>query len=342
MSNIVKSIRDRAKKSIKTIVLAEGEERRTVEAAKIAVEERFARIILLGREDKISDLAKETGLEMNMVKIIDPAKSADINRYADLLYNLRKRKGMNERTALETALNPLYFGTLMVKAGDADGMVCGAITSSADVLRSALQIIKTAPDTKLVSTAFIMNIERDDGQNSIFAFADCVVNVNPTAREAADIAVTTARTFEQFVGEEPRVAMLSYTTYGMDTGKVLKKMQEAAYIAKRQCPSLQIDGEMQLDAAIDESVAKIKIKNSAVGGRANVLIFPDLNSGNICYKIVQRLCGAEVIGPIIQGLAKPVNDLSRGCVPEEIANVIAITAIQAAQCECAEKKPKNS
>lgn len=337
MSNIVKSIRDRAKKSIKTIVLAEGEERRTVEAAKIAVEEGFARIILLGREDKISDLAKETGLEINTVKIIDPAKSADINRYADLLYNLRKRKGMNERTALETALNPLYFGTLMVKAGDADGMVCGAITSSADVMRSALQIIKTAPDTKLVSTAFIMNIERDDGQSSIFAFADCVVNVNPTAREAADIAITTAHTFEQFVGEEPRVAMLSYTTYGMDTGKVLKKMQEAAYIAKRQRPSLQIDGEMQLDAAIDESVAKIKIKNSAVGGRANVLIFPDLNSGNICYKIVQRLCGAEVIGPIIQGLAKPVNDLSRGCVPEEIANVIAITAIQAAQCECAKK-----
>ena len=333
MSEIVRRIRERAKENIKTIVLAEGEEARTIDAAKTAVEEGFAEIILLGNKERITVLADNAGLDINKVEIIDPIKSSKINEYADLLYQLRKKKGMDEQTAFKTALKPVYFGTLMVKSGDADGMVCGAVTFSADVMRSALQVIKTAPDTNLVSTAFIMNVERDDGTENIFAFADCVLNVNPTAREAADIAITTSQTFRQFVGEEPRVAMLSYTTYGMDTDKVLKKMQEAAYIAKHRMPELQIDGEMQLDAAIDESVAKIKIKNSKVGGRANVLIFPDLNSGNICYKIVQRLCGAEVIGPIIQGLAKPVNDLSRGCVAEEIANVIAITAIQAAQIE---------
>lgn len=331
MSNIVERIRAQAKKSRKTIVLAEGEEKRTAEAAKVAVEEGFADIILLGNRGIITNLAEEAGLDINTVEIIDPERSSKLNEYAGLLYNLRRRKGMDEQTALKTALKPLYFGALMVKAGDADGMVCGAVTSSADVMRCALQVIKTAPDTELVSTAFIMNMLGEDGADNIFAFADCVVNVNPTAREAADIAVTTAKTFKRFVDEEPRVAMLSYATYGVDTDTVLRKMQEAAYIAKRNCPELKIDGEMQLDAAIDESVARATIKNSPVGGRANVLIFPDLNSGNICYKIVQRLCGAEVIGPIIQGLAKPVNDLSRGCVAEEIANVIAITAIQAAQ-----------
>ena len=331
MSNIVERIRMNAKKDLKTVVLAEGEDERVVKAAKIAVDEGFAKIILLGNKDKVLSLADSKGLDINKIDIIDPKTSGKLNEYADLLYQLRKRRGMDEETAFNTALNPLYFAALMVKSGDADGMVCGAITPSADVMRSALQVIKTAPDSELVSTTFLMNMPTDDGSDNVFAFADCVVNVNPNVYEVADIAVTTAKTFKQFVGEEPRVAMLSYTTYGADTNTVIRKMQEAAYFAKRNCPELKIDGEMQLDVAIDESLAKRIIKNSAVGGRANVLIFPDLNSGNICYKIVQRLCGAEAIGPIMQGLAKPVNDLSRGCVAEEIANVIAITAIQAAQ-----------
>ena len=328
MSGITKRIRERAKRNIKTIVLAEGEDIRTIYAAKTAVEEGFAKIIILGRYDKVEELSREAGLDLNKVTVIDPIKSDKFEAYAEKLYQLRKERGMSEKMALDYIKQPVYFGTMMVKCNDADGMVCGAITSSADVMRAALQIIKTAPDTRLVSTAFIMDIDNDDIQNT-FAFADCVLNVNPTADEAAEIAITTADTFREFVGEEPVVAMLSYTTYGIDTDAVLKKMQEAAYLAKSRRPSIQIDGEMQLDAAIDESVAKIKVKNSPIAGRANVLIFPDLNSGNICYKIVQRLCGAEVIGPIIQGLDKPVNDLSRGCVADEIANVIAITAIQA-------------
>lgn len=327
MGRVAEHIRENAKKEIKKIVLAEGDDIRAVEAAKIAVTDGFAQIILLGTPQIIKKHAKSIEFDLSMVQIIDPRHSRNINIYADKLYELRKKKGMTEEQAVELVKTPLYFGTMMVKMGNADGMVCGCITSSADVMRAALQVIKTERGISLVSTAFLMEMEQ--GEGDVYAFADCVVNVNPSASQAADIAISSAKTFESFVGEEPRVAMLSYTTYGIDTDVVLRKMEEAAYLAKMRMPELKIDGEMQLDAAIDESVARMKLGRSEVGGKANVLIFPDLNSGNISYKLVQRLCGAKVIGPIMQGLAKPINDLSRGCVAEEIADVIAVTAIQA-------------
>lgn len=325
MSELSQSIRARAKRELKKIVLAEGEDMRVIEASKTAVEEGFAKIILLGSPDRIKELADEAGLDLNKVEVINPEHDPRLIEYADKLYALRKKRGMTEEQAVRLVKTPLYFATMMVKLGSADGMVCGCATSSADVMRAALQIIKTAKGTSLVSTTFLMNM----GEGRVFAFADCVVNVNPDASQAADIAISTAKTFESFVGEEARVAMLSYTTYGIDTDTVIRKMQEAAWLAKHREPKLNIDGEMQLDAAIDEYVANIKLKSSNVGGRANVLIFPDLNSGNISYKLVQRLGGAQVIGPIMQGLAMPVNDLSRGCVAEEIADAIAVTAVQA-------------
>ena len=325
MSELSQQIRERAKQDIKTIVLAEGEDMRVVEAAKTTVEEGFAKIILLGDKEKIAELADKAGLDLSTVDVINPEHNPRLIEYADMLYSLRKKRGMTEEQAVKLVKTPLYFGTLMVKAGAADGMVCGCVTSSADVMRAALQVIKTAKGTSLVSTAFLMNM----GEGRIYAFADCVVNVNPNASQAADIAISTAKTFESFVGEKARVAMLSYTTYGIDTDTVIRKMEEAAWLAKNRAPKLCIDGEMQLDAAIDESVANIKLGSSSVGGRANVLIFPDLNSGNISYKLVQRLGGAQVIGPIMQGLAMPVNDLSRGCVAEEIADTVAVTAVQA-------------
>lgn len=325
MSELSKSIRERAKRELKTIVLAEGEDMRVIEASKTAVDEGFAKIIILGNQDKIKKLADKVGLDLNAVEVVNPEHDPRLVEYADKLYMLRKKKGMTEEQAVRLIKTPLYFATMMVKEGAADGMVCGCVTSSADVMRAALQIIKTAKGTSLVSTTFLMNM----GEGRVFAFADCVVNVNPDARQAADIAISTAKTFESFVGEEARVAMLSYTTYGVDTDTVIRKMQEAAWFAKHKQPDLNIDGEMQLDAAIDEYVANIKLGNSKIGGRANVLIFPDLNSGNISYKLVQRLGGAQVIGPIMQGLAMPVNDLSRGCVADEIADTIAVTAVQA-------------
>ncbi len=327
MSRVSEHIRERAKEARKTIVLAEGEDMRVIEAAKTAVTEGFADIILLGNRDKINELADKAGLDIALISTVDPAHDDRLIEYADKLYELRKKKGMTEEQAVRLIKTPHYFAAMMVKNGDADGMVCGCVTSSADVMRAALQVIRTAPGISLVSTTFLMDMENGNGM--VYAFADCVVNVDPTAAQVADIAISTAKTFESFVGEEARVAMLSYATYGIDTDTVIRKMQEAAYLAKMKKPELIVDGEMQLDAAIDESVAKLKLKNSEVGGRANVLIFPDLNSGNISYKLVQRLGGARVIGPIMQGLAKPVNDLSRGCSAEEIADTIAVTVVQA-------------
>lgn len=328
MRDLSGNIRKRAAKDLKKIVLAEGEDIRVIKAAKTAIEEGFAKIVLLGDCNKIKELAKQEGLDCDScdsIEIINPEHDERLIEYTDLLYNLRKKRGLTEEQAVRLVKTPLYFATLMVKTGAADGMVCGCVTSSADVMRAALQVIKTAKGVSLVSTSFLMNMSED----RVYAFADCVVNVNPNAMQIADIAISSAETFESFVGEEARVAMLSYTTYGKDTNSVVSKMQEAAWRAKSKCPDLNVDGEMQLDAAIDEYVANIKIKNSMVGGRANVLIFPDLNSGNISYKLVQRLGGAQVIGPIMQGLALPVNDLSRGCTADEIADAIAVTALQA-------------
>lgn len=330
MATFTDSLKARAKQSIKTIVLAEGEEIRSLKAAEIALKEEYAKIILLGNENKIKSIADAEGADISGACIIDPETSDKNGEYADAFYELRKNKGVTPEQAAETVKNPLYYGVMMVKLGDADGMVAGAVNSSANVLRPALQILKTAPGTKLVSAFFIMSVpDCDMGNNGTFLFADCALNQNPTADEVSEIAISSAKSYEMLVGGEACVAMLSYSTYGSAKSELVEKMQEATRLAKEKAPQIKLDGELQLDAAIVESVGKQKAPESTVAGKANVLVFPDLNAGNIGYKLVQRLAKAEAYGPVLQGVAKPVNDLSRGCTAEDIAGVIAITAIQA-------------
>ncbi len=329
MQTFTDVLKDRARKSIKTIVLPEGEEVRSLKAAQIALDEGYAKVILLGNVEKINGIAESEGIDISKAQIIDPEVSEKNAEYANAFYELRKNKGITPEQAVETVKNPLYYGVMMVKAGDADGMVAGAVSSSANVLRPALQILKTAPGTKLVSAFFIMNVPNCDmGENGTFIFADCALNQNPTADEVSEIAISSAESFRKLVDAEPTVAMLSYSTYGSAKSELVDKMQEATRLAKEKAPDLKLDGELQLDAAIVESVGKQKAPESTVAGKANVLVFPDLNAGNIGYKLVQRLAKAEAYGPILQGIAKPVNDLSRGCTAEDIAGVIAITAIQ--------------
>ncbi|MDD6484060.1 MAG: phosphate acetyltransferase [Clostridiales bacterium] len=330
MSKFTDELKARAKQSIKTIVLAEGEELRTLKAAEIAVSEDYAKVILLGNPEKIAALAKAESVNIDGIPVIDPETSDKNGEYADTFYELRKAKGVTPEQAKETVKNPLYYGVMMVKNGDADGMVAGAVNSSANVLRPSLQILKTAPGTKLVSAFFIMNVpDCDMGSDGTFLFADCALNQDPNADEVSEIALSSAKSFEQLVGKEPQVAMLSYSTYGSAKSHLVEKMQEATRLAKEKAPDLKIDGELQLDAAIVSSVGEQKAPGSTVAGKANVLVFPDINAGNIGYKLVQRLAKAEAYGPVLQGIAKPVNDLSRGCSAEDIAGVIAITAVQA-------------
>ncbi len=330
MQTFTDVLKEKARQSIKTIVLAEGEELRSIKAAEIAINEKYAKIILLGNADKINAMAASEGANISGAQIIDPQNSDKSAEYAQMFYELRKNKGVTPEQATETVKNTLYYGVMMVKCGDADGMVAGAVNSSANVLRPALQILKTAPGTKLVSAFFIMNVPNCDmGENGTFIFADCALNQNPTADEVSEIAISSAQSFKSLVGAEPTVAMLSYSTYGSAKSELVEKMQEATRLAKEKAPQLKLDGELQLDAAIVESVGKQKAPESSVAGKANVLVFPDLNAGNIGYKLVQRLAKAEAYGPVLQGIAKPVNDLSRGCTAEDIAGVIAITAIQA-------------
>ncbi len=330
MQTFTDVLKDRARKSIKTIVLPEGEEVRSLKAAQIALDEEYAKVILLGNVEKIKAMAQSESIDIGKAQIIDPEVSDKNSEYANTFYELRKNKGVTLEEAAETVKNPLYYGVMMVKMGDADGMVAGAVSSSANVLRPALQILKTAPGTKLVSAFFIMNVPNCDmGENGTFIFADCALNQNPNADEVSEIAISSADSFRKLVGAEPTVAMLSYSTYGSAKSELVEKMQEATKLAKEKAPNLKLDGELQLDAAIVESVGKQKAPESTVAGKANVLVFPDLNAGNIGYKLVQRLAKAEAYGPVLQGIAKPVNDLSRGCTAEDIAGVIAITAIQA-------------
>jgi len=330
MENFTEKLKCRAKQSIKTIVLAEGEDLRSIKAADIVLKEEYAKIILLGDIDKIKAIADSEGLDISKAQIINPETSEKNSEYADAFYELRKSKGVTLEQAVETVKNCLYYGVMMVKLGEADGMVAGAINSSANVIRPALQILKTAPGTKLVSAFFIMNVpDCDMGANGTFIFADSGLNQNPNADEVSEIAISSAKSFETLVGEQAYVGMLSYSTYGSAKSELVEKIQEATRLAKEKAPQLKLDGELQLDAAIVESVGKQKAPESEVAGKANVLVFPDLNSGNIGYKLVQRLAKAEAYGPILQGIAKPVNDLSRGCTAEDIAGVVAITAIQA-------------
>lgn len=328
MSAFIDQLKERAKQDIKTIVLAEGEELRTIQCAAIVKKEGYAKNILLGNPEKIKSIAAAEGLDIEGVEIIDPALGNE--EYAEKFAELRKKKGVTIEQARETVKDPLYYGNMMVKMGAADGMVAGAVNSSANVIRPALQILKTAPGTKLVSAFFIMVVPNCTyGNNGTFIFADCGLNQDPNADEVSEIAISSAASYKQLIGDEPKVAMLSYSTYGSAKSDLVTKMQEATKLAKEKAPELALDGELQLDAAIVDTVAKQKAPASKVAGQANVLVFPNLDAGNIGYKLTQRLAKAEAYGPVLQGIAAPVNDLSRGCVAEDIAGVVAITAIQA-------------
>ena len=328
MGTFIDGLKSKAKSDLKTIVLAEGEELRTIKAASMVKAEGYAKTILLGNADKINAIANDEGIDIAGTEIIDP--SCGNEEFAELFAELRKKKGVTLEQARETVKDPLYYGVMMVKTGQVDGMVAGAVNSSANVIRPSLQILKTAPNTKIVSAFFIMNVpDCEYGENGTFVFGDSGLNQDPTADELAEIAISSAASFKQLVGAEPKVAMLSYSTYGSAKHDLVTKVQEATKLAKEKAPELALDGELQLDAAIVESVGKQKAPDSDVAGSANVLIFPDLNAGNIGYKLVQRLAKAEAYGPILQGVAAPVNDLSRGCTAEDIAGGVAITAVQA-------------
>ena len=325
---IIDKIKAKAKADVKHIVLPEGEETRNAQAAAIIAAEGLAKLTLLGNPEKVKEAANGASLEG--VTIIDPATSEKCAEYAAMLYEIRKAKGMTEEKAAELVKDPMYYGVMMVKAGDADGLVSGAIHSTGDMLRPALQIIKSKPGIKTVSSCFLMECpDKSYGDDGIMIFADCAVNIDPTAEELANIAIGAADSARALANMEPRVAMLSFSTMGSAKHDNVTKVQEATRIAKEMAPDLALDGELQLDAAIVEKVGQLKAPGSKVAGHANVLVFPDLGAGNIGYKLVQRLAGAEAYGPILQGIAKPCNDLSRGCSVEDIVATVAITAAQA-------------
>lgn len=325
----IDGIKERAKQNIKTIVLPETDDRRTLEAAARILSEGVANIVLVGNKEEIAKGAQ--GLDISKATIIDPNNTDKLQKYIDLLVEVRKSKGMTPEQAKELLTKDYqYFAVTMVKAGDADGMVSGAVHSTADTLRPSLQILKTAPNTKLVSSFFVIVVPNCEyGENGTFIFSDSGLVQNPNPEELAAIAGSSAKSFEQLVGKEAIVAMLSHSTKGSASHPDVDKVVEATRIAKELYPNVKIDGEFQLDAAIVPSVGASKAPNSDIAGKANVLIFPDLDAGNIGYKLAQRLAKAEAYGPITQGIAKPVNDLSRGCSADDIVGVIAITAVQA-------------
>lgn len=329
-STFIKDVLARAKQHYKTIVLPEGEDLRVLKAAHIINKDKICKIIILGDEAQIkADFAKN-GWDLSGIELINPATSPRLEEYASLLFELRKSKGMTEEEAKKTALIPNYFGTLMIKSGHADGMASGANHSTADTVRPALQIIKSAHKDRAVSS-FLVMVSNDKP----YVFSDCAITINPSAKELADIALETSLSAEKF-GIEPKVAMLSFSTYGSGKGEQVDKVVEATKLAKEALQSdefknmkIELDGELQADAALDMVVARKKAPASHVAGNANVLIFPNLEAGNIGYKLLQRLGGCEAYGPMLQGLNAPVNDLSRGAFAEDIVGVIAITALQA-------------
>ena len=328
--DFISSIKERARKEIKKVVLPEASDVRILRAAEIALSEAYAEIVLIGNEASIKAMAAENNIDIAKAIIVDPLNSEKAKEYAEGLYELRKAKGMTLEQAEELVKDEVYFGMMMVKMNDADGLVSGAIHSTSDTLRPALQILKTAPGTKLVSAFFLMVVpDCEYGEDGVFVFGDCGLNENPDAEQLAEIAASSSKSFEQLVGKESRVAMLSYSTMGSAKSELTQKVIDATNIVKTNYPEIKVDGEMQLDAAIVPSVGKSKAPNSEIAGRANTLIFPDLNAGNIGYKLTQRLAKAEAYGPMCQGIARPVNDLSRGCSAEDIAGVVAITAVQA-------------
>jgi len=328
--NFLDTIKERAKNDLKKIVLPEATDIRTLKATEVIIKEGLAKIILVG--DKKEILKKASGLDISNADIINPKAYKDFDNIVQALVELRKEKGMTTQKAYELLQDPIYFGVMLTSLGIADGMVAGATHYTADVLRPSLQILKTAPNTKIVSSFFIM-VEPNANiwSSSALLFADCGLNQNPDAEQLAHIAISSARSYKGLVGKEPMVAMLSHSTKGSAKHSDVDKVVSATKIAKEHDKSLIIDGELQLDAAIDLDIASKKAENSPVAGKANVLIFPDLDSGNIGYKLVERLAKAQAFGPITQGIAKPVNDLSRGCSFQDIVGVVAITAVQAQQ-----------
>ena len=328
--SFIDSIKIRAKKDIKTIVLPEGNDIRTIEAVEKVRKEQFADVIVLGNKDEILNMAKEHNINIDGVKIINPVEDARFEKFANEFYELRKAKGMTLEKAEEILKDETYFGMMMVKLGYADGLVSGACHSTANTLRPALQILKTAPGTKLVSAFFVMCVPNCEyGENGTFIFSDSGLNEYPDADSLSEIAISSSKSFEQLVGKKSKVAMLSYSTHGSAHSPLTDKVIEATKLLKEKAPDLICDGELQLDAAIIPEIAESKAPGSPVAGQANTLIFPDLDAGNIGYKLVQRLAKAEAYGPLCQGIAKPVNDLSRGCSSDDIVGVIAITAVQA-------------
>lgn len=329
--NLIEDIKENAKKAGKKIVLPEGTEERTLKAADQVIEERIARIVLIGNPEEINNKAERLGLK-NIAKaeLLDPLQHDKKEAYTQLLLDIRSKKGLKREEAEKLVENPLYLATLMIKAGDADGEVAGAENSTGDVLRPAFQIVKTLPGISVVSGAFIMILkDKEYGENGVMVFADCAVHPNPTAKELAEIAVATGKTTKAIAGFEPKIAMLSFSTKGSAKHEMVDKVVEATKLAKEMAPEFMIEGELQSDAAIVPAIGKQKAPGSKIAGNANVLVFPTLETGNIAYKLVQRLAGAEAIGPVLQGMAAPINDLSRGCSVSDIVNLVAITATQA-------------
>jgi phosphate acetyltransferase len=329
--NLLEKFKDQARKNPKRIVLPEGIEPRTVKAATIITQEKLAHVTLIGNREKIEAVAKEQNVDVGAVPSIDPETAREFDEYAAAYYELRKAKGMTPEEARKVMKDTVFYGTMMVHKGVADGLVSGALHATADTIRPALQFIKTKPGISIVSSSFIMIVPNCEyGDNGMFIFADCAVMPNPTDAELAQIAVASAETGRVLCGMDPKVALLSFSTYGSAQHELVDKVKRAVAIVKEKAPGLKVDGEFQADAAIIPRIGKSKAPGSAIAGQANVLVFPDLQSGNIAYKLVERLAKAQAIGPVLQGINKPVNDLSRGCSVDDIVHLVAITSLQAA------------
>jgi len=328
---LLESLKEKARQNPRRIVLAEGTEPRTVKAATIIMQEKLAQVILVGNRAQIDAVAKEQGVDATAVPSVDPETAANFDDYANAYYEARKAKGMTPEDARKIMKDTVFYGTMMVHKGEADGLVSGALHTTGDTIRPALQFIKTKPGISIVSSSFIMIVPNCEyGDNGMFIFADCAVMPNPTDAELAQIAIASAETGRVLCGMDPKVALLSFSTYGSAQHELVDKVKQAVAIVKEKAPNLKVDGEFQADAAIIPRIGKSKAPGSAIAGQANVLIFPDLQSGNIAYKLVERLAKAQAIGPVLQGINKPVNDLSRGCSVDDIVHLVAITSLQAA------------